>query len=563
MRLWLKVCSGPGCPRSIPVESGQTIKVGRTGHADQAFPEDRMLSRAHFAIECDAETCRLRDLGSTNGTLLNGQRVGTSHPLKHGDEIHAGQTTFRVQIDAPIKAKVLPATTAATTAVPPSPPSGDHQELELVEPAAPPERPAASIPPGVAVPGVPLLPAATASGKQAVKTVRRPRATLRSPKTPIPTVLPPDRFVTGTMYWEDLEGTPRMTVIIKVTCTIPFDGPALIAENQLPIFSADQPEGDDPTGPVRFESDLVPIKPKADVVLVGKAHSPRNKAPEAPLDVVLRVGSLEKRIRVFGDRTWQFPTRLALIPEFSNPEPFATMDLVYERAFGGIDEAAALYCAENLAGRGFIGKRTPDSIHGKPLPNLEDPSNLIRSWDSRPKPAGFGFYGRGWMPRLKLAGTPHHPPDPRERVRGLPSDFSYAFFNGAHPDLQVEGYLKGDEEVELTNLSPAPYLEFRLPGIRPRVTVTKWTISPIEWIDRQLEEGRVVSIHDVPTTKERIRTVLDTLVLVPEAQIFYMVFRGNCQLAGLETLEVAGISVTVEKGSSNAAEARADRIGPL
>jgi len=548
MRLTLEVRSGLGRPRKVLVESAQTVRVGRAEEADLSLPEDTMLSRLHFAIECGAETCRLRDLGSTNGTLLNGQQVGTSGPLQQGDEIRAGQTTFRVHLEA------------AATAPNPSPTDQDRGTIKNVgdDPLRDDSSVAASG--GARDPGH-SRPWTAARSKSRARPGRHPGAAESAAKDTPTQTLAPDQFATATMLWEDLEGTPRMTVIIKVTCEMPFDGPAPIGDPQLPIFTADVPGGDDPGVPARFESDMVPLKPKSDVVLVGKAHSPRNKRPEAPLDVILRVGRLEKKIRVFGDRTWRFPTRLALIPDFTSSEPFTTMDLIYERAFGGIDEAAARYCAENLVGRGFIGKWSPDSIDGKPLPNLEDPSNLIRTWDSRPKPVGFGFYGRGWMPRLKLAGTPHNPPDPQEQKRGLPSDFSYGFFNGAHPDLQVEGYLTGDEEVELTNLSPAPYLEFRLPGIRPRVTVAKWTTPPTEWIDRQGQEGRVVSIDDVPTTEERIRTVLDTLVPIPEERIFYGVFRGNCKLTSLETLEVARIGITMESGTRDAGKARLDRTG--
>src|SRR5262249_51824931 len=152
---------------------------------------------------------------------------------------------------------------------------------------------------------------------------------------------------------------------------------------------------------------------------------------------------------------------------------------------------------------GFIGKKTTAAIHERPLPNIEDPNNLIRSWDTRPKPAGFGFYCRGWMPRLKLAGTPHPDPvDPEERRRGIAADFSYDFFNGAHPDLQVKGYWKGDEPVELKNVSLDSLIEFRLPGIRPKVSVARWTTPPEDWLDRQLQQGRPVTLADAPTAEE-------------------------------------------------------------
>ena len=152
------------------------------------------------------------------------------------------------------------------------------------------------------------------------------------------------------------------------------------------------------------------------------------------------------------------------------------------------------------------------------------------------------------MPRLKLAGTFHSDPEPQERARGLPDDFDYAFFNGAHSDLQVDGYLKGNEQVELKNLSADSPVEFRLPGLRPRVTVARWTTPPIEWIDRQLGEGHSATIDDVPTVEETVRTFLDTLVLIPDEGIFYLVFRGQLPLKSLEALEVARVSVAMETG---------------
>jgi hypothetical protein len=355
-------------------------------------------------------------------------------------------------------------------------------------------------------------------------------------------------MVVATMLWEDLKGKPRLTLIVKGTFRMTHGAPAAFAEEPLPIFKADVPSGDDPAAPARFETDMVPYKPFADVVLVGKAYAPGGQPRATPLDVSLRVGSLQKVLRIFGDRTWSFPSKLSLTPAISQAKPFVTMDLVYERAFGGIDTASSMYSDENLVGTGFIGKKTAAAIHERPLPNIEDPVDLVRSWDTRPRPAGFGFFGRGWMPRLKLVGTPQPDPvDPEERRKGIAADFSYDFFNGAHPDLQVKGYLKGDEPVELKNVSPDSLIEFRLPGIRPKVSIAKWTTPPEDWLERQLREGRQAAIADAPTVEELLSMVLDTLVLIPDDRMLYLVFRGHCPLASMESLEVARITITVEK----------------
>jgi hypothetical protein len=350
-------------------------------------------------------------------------------------------------------------------------------------------------------------------------------------------------FAVGTMLWEDLQGRSKLTVIIKGTFVIQDNKVATSAAEQLPIFSADKSYEENPAASARFESEMVPLKPRADVVLIGQAHAPHGR-PVTQLDVSIRVGRLAKTIRIFGDRRWWFPTRLALVPLISRPRPFVSMDLVYERGFGGIDTAAALYCKENLVGRGFIGKKSKASLHGRPLPNLEDPQHLIRSWKSRPKPVGFGFYNRGWMPRAGYAGT-YDERYQKERAPALPVDFSYAIYNGAHPDLQVEGYLCGDEEVELINVCPEARLHFRLPGVRPNVTVAKWTVAPEAWIEQNSTEDRVVSVDDVPTLEEAVPAVLDTLVFIPDERILYEVFRGVCPLTNLETPEVARVKITM------------------
>jgi len=349
-------------------------------------------------------------------------------------------------------------------------------------------------------------------------------------------------FTAATMLWEDLQGQTKLTIIVKATFSIEKDKSA-VASKQLPIFTTDENYGDDPLASIRFESDRVPFKPLTDVVLVGRAHAP-NGRPVTKLDVTLRVGNLKNTMRVFGDRKWMFPSKLALMPVISSPELFMTMALVYERAYGGMDETSAMYCRENPIGRGFIGKKSKESVHGKPLPNIENPHDLIGSWDSHPKPVGFGFYGCGWMPRLRFAGT-YDEKYQKERAPALPLDFSHAIFNGAHPDLQVKGYLRGDEEVELINLSPKPQVRFQLPGIIPKISVTKWSVSPDTWIDQRSSEGQEVSIEEVPTTEEAVKAVLDTFVIIPDKGIFYEVFRGVCSLSSLDNLEVAEIKITM------------------
>jgi hypothetical protein len=341
----------------------------------------------------------------------------------------------------------------------------------------------------------------------------------------------------GTVYHEDANHRAWLTIVVKATWTI--EAHPKVAPIPIPIFVGDQFESDEPTASVRFETDMVPFKPCADVVLVGRAHAPAGE-PVTQLVAGLRVGALRHVVAVIGDRVWQW--QLNGSPTMSKPRPFTSMDLVYERAFGGIDGPGAMYCKENLAGTGFIGRQTRERVEGLRLPNLEDPRNLITSWDTRPVPVGFGFYGRGWNPRLTYAGT-YDDAYVKDRHPLPPVDISHRFFNGASPDLQVDGYLIGNEDVALLNVCPhEPEARFRLPGVVPRITVSRYTVPLDRWLEERPEDPTGAAL---PLSLEDVSTVLDTLVFVPDEGVFYEVFRGMCRLSSLDSQEVANIAISV------------------
>jgi pSer/pThr/pTyr-binding forkhead associated (FHA) protein len=105
MRLILEVVSGPLAGKRIAAEERQVVRIGRTPEADVAM-SDTFMSGQHFAIECDLEGCRLRDLNSRNGTKLNGEMINKA-ALSDGDRVYAGRTDFIVRIE-PDAAKVGP-----------------------------------------------------------------------------------------------------------------------------------------------------------------------------------------------------------------------------------------------------------------------------------------------------------------------------------------------------------------------------------------------------------------------------------------------------------------------
>jgi serine/threonine protein kinase len=87
----LLVENGPQKGEFIPITGDRAIRVGRGARVDLRLT-DSMTSRNHFEIGCRNNTYYLRDLGSTNSTYVNGDRVTGERVLQTGDKIQAGET---------------------------------------------------------------------------------------------------------------------------------------------------------------------------------------------------------------------------------------------------------------------------------------------------------------------------------------------------------------------------------------------------------------------------------------------------------------------------------------
>ena len=87
----LVIREGPGVGRDHMLGVGPCV-LGRDPQADFVL-EDRLASRRHAQVVGRAGTWVLEDLGSTNGTLLNGRRT-THAPLADGDAIRIGDTVL-------------------------------------------------------------------------------------------------------------------------------------------------------------------------------------------------------------------------------------------------------------------------------------------------------------------------------------------------------------------------------------------------------------------------------------------------------------------------------------
>ncbi len=148
MRLVLKILAGSDSGREIVIEQGAPARIGRKRPAEFVFPRDPLMSRLHFSIECGADSGRIQDLNSSNGTWVNGQRVSDAI-LREGDEIAAGEIRFAVHIERDQSWGTPPAAAQAAPL-----PFLSPAELRAPLPLAPiesalPEPPAVAPPPSV------------------------------------------------------------------------------------------------------------------------------------------------------------------------------------------------------------------------------------------------------------------------------------------------------------------------------------------------------------------------------------------------------------------------------
>jgi pSer/pThr/pTyr-binding forkhead associated (FHA) protein len=97
VRVTINVLSGPKKGSKFEFSQHSTFLVGRGPWAHLQLSEDSHFSRHHFRIEIHPPDCHLIDLGSRNGTFVNGHRVN-SIPLQDGDVITGGKTKIQVAV---------------------------------------------------------------------------------------------------------------------------------------------------------------------------------------------------------------------------------------------------------------------------------------------------------------------------------------------------------------------------------------------------------------------------------------------------------------------------------
>ena len=262
------------------------------------------------------------------------------------------------------------------------------------------------------------------------------------------------RFKADRTFARDADGAEVWIVAVRATFTIKSSGEVEPAEEQQDVRLAPEYFGEPAKSSLRYDTDLVRTRPGTDVLLHAQAYAPGGKAAR-DVEVEARVGPVDKRLRIVGDRKWKASPFGSVS---GRPALFVQMPIRYERAWGGPRKSKDDRYPANPIGVGAAG------VAGLPLPNCEYPDEPNSRPHRERRPAGFGPIPCDWQPRVGLAGT-YDEAWQKERQPLVPKDFREAYFHCAPEDQQVRGFLRGGEEVVLRNLTPEGSLRFFLPRV--------------------------------------------------------------------------------------------------
>jgi len=219
----------------------------------------------------------------------------------------------------------------------------------------------------------------------------------------------------------------------------------------------------------------------------------------------VRVGTWQKTMAVVGPRRWERGlSGLSVTP----PEAFVCQPISYDVAFGGTDrrhEDPSQHSTfmPNPVGRGFHRHAGAAWIEGAQLPATEEIDNPVRDPGDAYRPMAFGPVGRGWEPRLQLAGT-YDEAWLANTFPFLPSDFDPRYFQAAPTDQQlpVAAFEAGPVEVMLANLTPEGLTRFTIPHL----------VAP-------------VAVFPKRGAQEELTAVLDTVLIEPDEERFSLTWR--------------------------------------
>src|SRR4051794_18737389 len=144
----MKICiqvQSPSGSSALFEHAGPVVTLGRNPDSGLSFDDTQVVSWDHARVDLAPGRATLRDLGSSNGTYLNGRQVTDPTPLSVGDSLRLGQAgpSLKVlELDLRSPAVAAPKLIPVATAVPAAPvrtaaPARPRSQAPAAAPAKP------------------------------------------------------------------------------------------------------------------------------------------------------------------------------------------------------------------------------------------------------------------------------------------------------------------------------------------------------------------------------------------------------------------------------------------
>ena len=276
---------------------------------------------------------------------------------------------------------------------------------------------------------------------------------------------------------------------------------------------------------IRPRDDLPRHDPAFEVLLLGAAYGSNGQAV-AERRVSLTVGTERRELLVTGDRHWIGRESI------SAPVPFVRMPMTVDRTFGGscevlVDDGAIMTVVHppNRHGRGFdpepaaraLGEwlKAPEGYPQwnpeRPLPNLEHPLRRVERYDDAPDPACWSALPMDTLLHLQrgvvMPSENATLPDGAQVGSMLGTSWMKdGFFHRAHPDWVID-LPPAAATIEIDGVRPHGSIRFALPRLSVAADFTFGDVTGTRILQPQM------------------------LVLLPEEERFYLVYRRTFQLA--------------------------------
>jgi pSer/pThr/pTyr-binding forkhead associated (FHA) protein len=90
----LEIVEGPGAGRQVPLD--RPVEIGREEGADVVL-DDELVSRRHVRVTPEDTAVIVEDLGSLNGSFVNGEEIHARTRMSPGDQLLVGVTMFELR----------------------------------------------------------------------------------------------------------------------------------------------------------------------------------------------------------------------------------------------------------------------------------------------------------------------------------------------------------------------------------------------------------------------------------------------------------------------------------